>query len=252
MEAEIVLLRAAMGDPRVQTFVLLSDDSIPLYPAVLTYMQLSLESKSRMNSCKDPSDPNDGNIRMAYRWSPAMGDLGFSQDYWRKNSQWFTLKRNHVNVILNDTIIYKAFAKECYVSENRFCVSDEHYIPSLLAYKGLEEECECKGMSTQTVWSKGQSHPKIFRKNDATEDVIRKTFREEGSTEKKNCGEVQSEFFDEWIKGRISVPRGSASAQSILDRPGNALMSPKCPLFARKISFDNVTVWHDALTKFIW
>jgi hypothetical protein len=46
--AERALFKAAMKNSLVQSFVLLSEDSAPLYPALLSYMQLILEPKVRI------------------------------------------------------------------------------------------------------------------------------------------------------------------------------------------------------------
>ena len=51
-EASKRLLRAALQDPLNQRFVLISEDSIPLYPPATIYQQLMLEDKSRINACK--------------------------------------------------------------------------------------------------------------------------------------------------------------------------------------------------------
>ena len=51
-EASRRLLRAALQDPLNQRFVLISEDSIPLYPPATIYQQLMLEDKSRINACK--------------------------------------------------------------------------------------------------------------------------------------------------------------------------------------------------------
>lgn len=36
---------------------------------------------------------------------------------------------------------------------NASCNSEEHYVATLLAVYGLEEECECKAEITWTEWS---------------------------------------------------------------------------------------------------
>ncbi len=51
-EASKRLLRTALQDPLNQRFVLISEDSIPLYPPATIYQQLMLEDKSRINACK--------------------------------------------------------------------------------------------------------------------------------------------------------------------------------------------------------
>jgi hypothetical protein len=71
MEAELVLLRAALVNPRNQRFVLLSETCVPLYPAAVVWAQLMGERRSRMNTCANTADPNDAATRMDYRCAPA-------------------------------------------------------------------------------------------------------------------------------------------------------------------------------------
>ena len=71
MEAELVLLRAALVNPRNQRFVLLSETCVPLYPAAVVWAQLMGERRSRMNTCANTADPNDAATGMDYRCAPA-------------------------------------------------------------------------------------------------------------------------------------------------------------------------------------
>jgi hypothetical protein len=58
----------------------------------------------------------------------------------------------------------------------RDCVSDEHYIPTLLAVLGLEDECACDSWGVAAVdWSRGHtSHPTSYTLNDISVELIRK------------------------------------------------------------------------------
>ena len=67
MQAEILLLRAALEDPANARFVLLSETCVPLYPAPVVWAQLQGQNRSRVNACAHPEDPNDGEYRMTYR-----------------------------------------------------------------------------------------------------------------------------------------------------------------------------------------
>ena len=264
--AERALFKQAMKNSLVQTFVLLSDDSVPLYPAILAYMQLVLEPKSRVNACGDPSTGDS----MVHRWVPRMEDAGLSQDLWRKSSQWVSLKRPLVETVLDDQELDRIFAEECYVctnescQERRFCVSDEHYIPSLLALKGLEEECVCDGMATMTRWVKGSPHPKTFGMHEvqwADDWVVREEMRD-GWNDAHDCGTLRSGRYDDWAAGKIgnglSVGEdGQADALwKVLTWDGdkrNKLMDQGCPLFIRKISTqqEDAAAWRAALEKYI-
>ncbi len=54
IEALRIMLRQALQDARNVRFVLLSDSSIPLYPATFTWLQLVTERKSRVDACNLP------------------------------------------------------------------------------------------------------------------------------------------------------------------------------------------------------
>lgn len=260
MEAEKKLFASALKNELTQTFVLLSEDSVPLYPALLIYMQLTLEPKSRINVCGDDEDVT-GNDRMDNRWVPRMAEAGITKELWRKSSQWVALKRNHVSMVLNDVDVDRMFAEECYVAPERFCVSDEHYIPSLLALQGVRDQCACDGMAMMTRWIPGAAHPKVFGPEDATEEVITEELRD-GWNPNTKCGTVRSAFVDDWTDGKIAFNDASSdkehenAAWNVLlwdEDERNHIMTPNCPLFARKIALDqdNVVTWHEALEGYL-
>lgn len=257
VDAERLLFAAAMENELVQTFVLLSEDSVPLYPALLIYMQLTVEPKSRINVCRDDEDTT-GNDRMDHRWVPRMADAGVTKGLWRKSSQWVSLKRDHVSIILNDIDVNKVFAEECYVAPERFCVSDEHYIPSLLALKDQRDRCTCDGMAMMTRWTNGAAHPNIFRAEDAKDQVITEELMD-GWNPNTKCGTVRSAFLDMWADGRVSLvshqDHEEAAWRVLLweEDEGNHLMTPNCPLFARKIAQDDdaVLAWKQALAPYL-
>lgn len=73
-----------------------------------------------------------------------------NRSHWRKSSQWAMLLRPHAALAVNDTEVDRAFGRHCYTASNaqaweRFCPSDEHYFPTLLASKGLDGETDCSG-----------------------------------------------------------------------------------------------------------
>lgn len=257
VDAERLLFAAALKNEFVQTFVLLSEDSFPLYPALLIYMQLTLEPKSRINVCGDEEDTTK-NDRMDHRWVSRMAEVGVTKELWRKSSQWVSLKRDHVAMVLDDEEVNRVFAEECYVAPQRFCVSDEHYIPTLLALKGQHDRCSCDGMAMMTRWTPGAAHPKVFGQSDAKDEIITEELRD-GWNPNTTCGTVRSAFLDTWADGRISLTSREdheEAAWSVLlweDDNGNHLMTPNCPLFARKLSLDDDTVsaWRQTLSHYL-
>jgi len=257
IDAERALFEEAFRDDSVQTFVMLSEDSIPLYSAILVYMQLSLETTSRINSCVNENNPNDANERMDYRWVPEMASAGITKELWRKSSQWVALKRKHVEIVLKDVEVDASFSKECYVAPERFCVSDEHYIPSLFALKNISSECACNGVSVNTRWTPGAAHPKVFGQEDAIETVIEDELRD-GWNPDADCGSIISGFANDWVQGKIDVKNShhdsaeDAAWNVLLHDADSHLMSPACPLFARKIDSESMTSWKTALEPYIW
>ena len=74
---------------------------------------------------------------MYHRWAPEMESDALKVSHWRKSSQWAVLRRDHAQIIADDTAVADAFTKHCYMEwrDNvwRDCYSDEHYLGTLLA-----------------------------------------------------------------------------------------------------------------------
>lgn len=45
--------------------------------------------------------------------------------------------------------------------------ADEHYVPTLLAYLGKDQETDCWGFLVNVDWSRGGAHPRTY----AVEDI---------------------------------------------------------------------------------
>lgn len=254
IDAERLLLRAALADPLNSHFVILSDTTIPLYSAPLVYAQTILDSKSRINACANNSDPYDQYRRNMYRWQRQLEVLaGVTADLWRKSSQWMTLIRSHAELVAYEEQVNKAFAKECYVEYDkktgdtiRFCVSDEHYIPTLLAFKGLESQCACDGESTRAVWLGNYPHPREFGPDEATWGIL--TFGLRDGWACNHAGVVPNAtkmLLDVASKNKITA--GGAAREALLEA-GSDPMPARCPLFARKIAPEGVREWSDLLS----
>ena len=50
---------------------------------------------------------------------------------------------------------------------HHFLSADEHYVPTLLAYLGKEQETDCWGFMVNVDWSRGGAHPRTY----AVEDI---------------------------------------------------------------------------------
>ncbi len=51
---------------------------------------------------------------------------------------------------------------------SRFCVSDEHQVPTLLAHLGLEDETDCAASSHHVRWDGHYYHPHTYTEEEVT------------------------------------------------------------------------------------
>ncbi|XP_020596985.1 uncharacterized protein LOC110036799 [Phalaenopsis equestris] len=106
IEAERLLLRAALQDPANQRFVLLSDSCVPLYNFDYVYNYLMSSRKSFVDSFSDKKER-----RYNEKMAPSI-----PKHKWRKGSQWITLIRRHAEVVVDDDFIFPVFKAFCKVS----------------------------------------------------------------------------------------------------------------------------------------
>ncbi|XP_074307477.1 glycosyltransferase BC10-like [Silene latifolia] len=185
IEAERLLLDAALKDPANQRFVLLSDSCVPLYNFSFIYDYVVGSSKSFVDSFLDKKDD-----RYNTKMSPAI-----PKDDWRKGSQWFTLIRSHAEVVVDDDLVFPVFRKYCKrrppvngrngklnlkLQKQHNCIPDEHYLQTLLTMEGLDSELERRTL-TYTEWNETASkmegtgwHPVTFTSSAATPQLINK------------------------------------------------------------------------------
>lgn len=52
--------------------------------------------------------------RGLHRWVDAMTTERMNISHWRKSSQWFSLLREHAEIVIKDTEIAASFAEYCY------------------------------------------------------------------------------------------------------------------------------------------
>ncbi|KAI3434431.1 hypothetical protein D9Q98_002508 [Chlorella vulgaris] len=184
-EAERRLIWFALQEPRNARFVLVSETCTPLYPPHVFYLQLLSEIKSRVNACS-----GEGGA-VADRWHSALylpGVLGPQR--WRKSAQWKSLIRQHAQLVVADRQLAPRFERECYsyfppkigqppyVAAQqrqwvpRTCVSDEHYVPTLLAVHGQDQRTTCSDALTAADWVPGLWSPLIHTAADVNADLV--------------------------------------------------------------------------------
>ncbi|XP_071714019.1 glycosyltransferase BC10-like [Rutidosis leptorrhynchoides] len=156
IEAERILLQAALEDRANQRFLLVSDSCVPLYNFSYIYNYLMGSSKSFVDSFLDMKEG---------RYNPRMASV-IPMRKWRKGSQWFALVRSHAKVVAYDDIVFPAFKRLCKrrppldaskghqnlkLQKQHNCIPDEHYVQTLLAMNDLERELERRTV-TYTLW----------------------------------------------------------------------------------------------------
>jgi hypothetical protein len=103
------LIWFAFQDPRNTRFVLLSESDIPIYGPLPFYHELMAETKSRVDTTTLLN-------RDTYRWHFRFmcADPPLLERDWRKSSQWFTMIREHAELVLRDVSMYRAFERFCH------------------------------------------------------------------------------------------------------------------------------------------
>lgn len=184
--AERILLKNALRDSYNQRFVFVSDSCIPLYNFSYSYDYIMSTSSSFVDSFADTKEG---------RYNPKMNPV-VPVHNWRKGSQWVILTRKHAEVVVKDDAIFPVFQQHCKrkslpefwrdrpvpadTSKEHNCIPDEHYVQTLLAQKGLEEEIARRTL-THTSWDLSASqvrerrgwHPTSYRLSDATPLLIK-------------------------------------------------------------------------------
>jgi hypothetical protein len=167
------LIWFAFQDPLNQRFVLLSESDIPIYGPLPFYHEMMSETKSRVDtSLKLPSDK--------YRWHFRFmcGTPPILERDWRKSSQWFTLIRDHAELVLQDTGIYRSFERFCTSFWDdahdwyRVCYSDEHYIPTLLQVMNESHRTYRTRGPSHVDWSRGGAHPAEYSPENITSNLV--------------------------------------------------------------------------------
>lgn len=221
IQAEQLLLEAALQDHANQRFVLISDSCVPMYNFSYIYNYVMSSSKSFVDSFLDTKEG---------RYNPKMSPT-IPKGKWRKGSQWITLVRRHAEIVVDDDLVFPIFKRYCkrrppldldgklnhqkVVQKEHNCIPDEHYMQTLLAMCNLEDELERRTL-TYTEWNQsatkmeGQAwHPITFKYANASPQHINKI---------KGINHIyyETEYRTEWCQSNgTSVP---------------------CFLFARKFS----------------
>ncbi|XP_059634621.1 glycosyltransferase BC10-like isoform X2 [Cornus florida] len=166
VDAERRLLANALKDPDNQHFVLLSDSCIPLRNFDFVYNYLMYTNISFIDSFVDPGP--HGNGRYTEHMLPEVEKKDF-----RKGSQWFTMKRKHALIVMADNLYYSKFRDYCKPGmDGRInCYSDEHYLPTF--FQMFDPAGIANWSITHVDWSERKWHPKSYRAQDVTNELMK-------------------------------------------------------------------------------
>lgn len=126
-----LLVRAALEDPDNEWFTLMSESCIPLHPFQKWKRVLFSHNISIVNACPDMGPAN---IEVD-RYRPSLEKVGILKSHFRKSATWFALQRRHATVFADETKLEDAW-------EGVPCL-DEHYMPTIFAYFGLDNQTTC-------------------------------------------------------------------------------------------------------------
>ncbi|KAL4205341.1 hypothetical protein AMTRI_Chr01g136780 [Amborella trichopoda] len=165
VDAEKRLLANALQDPDNQHFVLLSDSCVPLHNFDYVYSYL-MDTNISFIDCFDDPGPH-GTGRYSNHMLPEV-----EKSDWRKGAQWFTMKRQHALLVLADGLYYSKFKQFCKPGlDGRNCYADEHYLPTF--FHMVDPTGISNWSITHVDWSEGKWHPKNYRAQDATYELLK-------------------------------------------------------------------------------
>ncbi|GAB2215722.1 hypothetical protein Droror1_Dr00020118 [Drosera rotundifolia] len=166
VDVEKRMLANALRDPDNQHFVLLSDSCVPLHNFDFVYNYLMFTNVSFIDCFVDPGPHGTG------RYSDNMLPEVEMKDF-RKGSQWFTMKRQHAIIVMADSLYYTKFRRYCKsgMEHRKNCYADEHYLPTFFCM--IDPGGIANWSVTHVDWSEGKWHPKSYRSNDVTYELLR-------------------------------------------------------------------------------
>ncbi|XP_021744116.1 uncharacterized protein LOC110710162 [Chenopodium quinoa] len=166
VDAERRLLAHALKDPDNQHFVLLSDSCIPLHNFDYIYNYLMFTNVSFLDCFLDLGPHGTG--RYSEHMLPEI-----EKDDFRKGSQWFTMKRQHALIVMADSLYYRKFKLYCRpgMEHGKNCYADEHYLPTF--FHMTDPGSIANWSVTYVDWSERKWHPRSFRAEDITYELLR-------------------------------------------------------------------------------
>ncbi|KAJ8448755.1 hypothetical protein Cgig2_011376 [Carnegiea gigantea] len=167
VDAERRLLAHALRDPDNQHFVLLSDSCVPLHNFDYVYNYLMFTNVSFID-CFIDLGPHGTAGRYSEYMLPEV-----ERDEFRKGSQWFTMKRQHALIVMADNLYYMKFKLYCRpgMERGKNCYADEHYLQTF--FHMIDPGGIANWSVTYVDWSERKWHPRSFRVEDITYELLR-------------------------------------------------------------------------------
>lgn len=249
MQAVRAMLAAALANPLNQKFVLLSEACAPLYPPAAFHAAIIREPLSRVDACGRRD-------LMWERWTWRFDASGVKPSSWRKGSQWIALTRPHASLVAADTAVVSAFARHCTYGEDadtgtwRACVSDESYVPTLLAHHGRDNETDCTGGLTAVDWVRKAgtgAHPHTYGDEEITPSLIRKLRRQDEPFVLCDAPEV-TDLAMRTYRAPAAWPTVAEEWVGVGPYPAARGVGYQCPLIARKFHASATIALEAALT----
>lgn len=159
--AERLLLRAALRDGRCSRFVLLSEGSVPIWPARFVAEAL-LAQPAMVGAWFDTLAHSSERERNKYHHSTQFFREQIPPDAYAKSSQWVALTRTEACEAVNDGTVARAFAVNCAMLKcnptpgvDNFTkpemigrlrmAPDELYFATLIRSRGMHQRTVCHG-----------------------------------------------------------------------------------------------------------
>ncbi|KAK9808849.1 hypothetical protein WJX72_005003 [[Myrmecia] bisecta] len=162
-------------------------------------------------------------------------------------AMWVALIRKHATAIAEDTVVAASFEEHCtwgadpdWGGKWRDCFSDEHYMSTLLAIYGLDQETDCLGFVAHADWENGEPgyHPVTYEPDDISPELIQKLRMPE------ICGLPVDSVASAW-KGLGTIEDVYLSAPVAY----GPVLGYQCPLFARKFPAHTADLLYDLYTR---
>jgi hypothetical protein len=129
--------------------------------------------KSIVHACPNPWS------EVAARWNAKFEGV-FSKEQWRKSSQFFMLRRSHADLIAREEKIFNAFSSVPFGS-------NEHYVPTTLAYYGKDQQTSCSEGFVWNRFNKRGSHPLTFDSYQIKTGLFHELANADRLTSPKEC-----------------------------------------------------------------